>query len=359
MKLMVALELDGRRVAVVGAGTVGMRKARKLAAHGAELRIIDPAATPWPDHEVLARPYQMGDLAGCDLAFACTGVPAVDDAVAAEARSRRIWCNRATGSGDLDMVAIARRGTDSVGVHTGGDPARAVRLRDRLEGSWDEIARIEPAVPGTEQLSGLPVNRQVFVLSGFGPFPGVEENPTPAIAQEAASRLPWLDVRVVELPTVFGQAWPILQRTLDALGPRLAGVFALGVAITRVSVDIETVAVNRRGPGRPDASGAGAPAASIHEGAAPERHVVFDAARLAQQLRQDGHPVRTSPSAGEYLCNEVFYELLTWQRRVGFVGAAGFVHVPALSTLSLGPAAAAIAGLVSLTSRGSPATSVE
>jgi pyroglutamyl-peptidase len=358
MKLLVALELNGRRVAVVGAGRVGMRKARKLAALGAQVRLIDPAGSPWPGHEVRARAYQLGDLDDCDLAFACTGIARVDNSVAAEARSRHIWCNRADGRGDLDMVAMSTRGAATFGVHAGGDPRRAVQLRDRIDGLWSDIEDGLPvAVPGTEQIAGVRGQPSVFVLTGFGPFPGVGDNPTPQIATEAASRVPWLDVRVLEVPTVFGEAWPVLEARLESIGPRLAGVFSLGVAIKRRQIDIETVAFNRRALDRPDAAGRRAPGIAVRPGEAPERHVTFDASAFAQRLRDQGHAVRTSPSAGDYLCNEIFYELLAWQRRVGFRGAAGFVHVPALSSLSLGPSAAAIAALLSLANTGMPATS--
>lgn len=355
---MLALEVEGRTVAVVGAGRVGMRKARKLAAHGARLRIIDPAASPWPDHEVRARPYQLGDLDGCDLALACTGNRDVDEMVASEARSRHIPCNRADGTGDVDMVATTHRGDMMLGVHAGGDPRRAVALRDQLQARWSDLEARLPSAPGTEQLAGLRSERPAFVLSGFGPFPGVGDNPTPAIAEEAASRLPWLDVHVVELPTVFGEAWPILEAELTRVGPRLAAVFALGVAVRRRNLDIETVAFNRRTMARPDARGLRAPTIAIRAGEAPERRVKFDAERAAERLRADGHPARTSSSAGDYLCNETFYELLAWQHRTGFRGPAGFIHVPALSSLSLGPSAEAIAALVSLASTGMPETSL-
>jgi pyroglutamyl-peptidase len=49
--------------------------------------------------------------------------------------------------------------------------------------------------------------------------------------------------------------------------------------------------------------------------------------RLAAALAADGYEVLTSDDAGGYLCNHLFYELMTQRPE----GVAGFVHVPPLA----------------------------
>jgi pyroglutamyl-peptidase len=49
--------------------------------------------------------------------------------------------------------------------------------------------------------------------------------------------------------------------------------------------------------------------------------------RIVEALAAEGYEVRTSDDAGGYLCNHLFYEMLT---RLPDGAVAGFVHVPPL-----------------------------
>ncbi|MDX9709594.1 MAG: NAD(P)-dependent oxidoreductase [Trichloromonas sp.] len=133
------LDLTGRLCVVVGGGAVGRRKLAGLSRAGARVRVIDadPASVPPTDDtlEFLPRPYRDGDLEGAFLAFAATADPAVNAAVAAEARRRGIPVNRADDGSDSDFILPANlRREDLLFTVAGGgrSPALAVLLRDRL-----------------------------------------------------------------------------------------------------------------------------------------------------------------------------------------------------------------------------------
>lgn len=133
------LNLSGRLCVVVGGGAVGRRKLAGLLRAGARVRLIDPAAAsvPMADDalDFLPRPYRDGDLEGAFLAFAATDKPAVNAAVAAEARHRGIPVNRADTAADSDFLLPAnlRRGDLLFSVASGGrSPALAAILRDQL-----------------------------------------------------------------------------------------------------------------------------------------------------------------------------------------------------------------------------------
>ncbi len=135
----VQLNLSGRLCVVVGGGAVGRRKLAGLSRAGARVRVIDadPASVPPTDNtlEFLPRPYRDGDLEGAFLAFAATADPAVNAAVAAEARRRGIPINRADDAAACDFLLPAnlRRGDLLFSVASGGrSPALAAILRDRL-----------------------------------------------------------------------------------------------------------------------------------------------------------------------------------------------------------------------------------
>ena len=81
-----------------------------------------------------ARDYLTTDLDGAWLVHTATGDRAVDDAVAADAEAARLWCVRAddASASSAWTPAVARSGDVIVAVGTGGDPRRAVALRNAV-----------------------------------------------------------------------------------------------------------------------------------------------------------------------------------------------------------------------------------
>lgn len=135
----IVLDLRGRLTVVVGGGSVGRRKVTGLLAAGAAVRLISRDPVPpacWNQPiELHLRPFHPADLDGAALAFAATGLAAVDQAVLAAARERGIPANLATdpASGDFTLPAILRRGDLLVAVATNGQaPALAKLVRDRI-----------------------------------------------------------------------------------------------------------------------------------------------------------------------------------------------------------------------------------
>jgi pyroglutamyl-peptidase I len=407
---LLGLKLQGRRALVVGAGPVGRRKALRLLDAGAVVRLVSPDATPsaqeasWDEARVerRSRPFEPADLDGCALAFACTDDETVNEAVAREARARGVWCVRADEGGELQTLASVARGGLQVGLSTGGDAPSAAKLaRQHAElsfgGAWADLAALLTQARGLgsdaqgrarlleepllhwlrlgdadvlAQRLGQHLGAQVtpdevrawlgwsapsspvVVLTGFGPFPGVPENPSPKVARAAAALLaerdPSLEVYVQELPTCFDEAWATLEPTLEHLWSqgRLAGVVCLGVSGGSLRVEVERVAVNFRRGGAPDAvgrclEGFGGPILAHGPDALFSRLPVE---RVVAELQAQGLPVAASGSAGDYLCNEVFYRLMAWSQARGFRGRAGFVHIPHVpQTLPLGLVAQIVA----------------
>jgi siroheme synthase-like protein len=136
-------DLRGRRCAVVGGGAVATEKARKLADHGALLRVIAPdvsgelaAMLAGEGAERRARAYRAGDLEGCLLAVAATDRPAVNRSVAEEAEARGILADVVDdpAAGTFIVPSLVRRGDLTVAISTGGaSPVVAAHLRRRVE----------------------------------------------------------------------------------------------------------------------------------------------------------------------------------------------------------------------------------
>src|SRR5882757_8339007 len=136
-----SLRLEGRRVLVVGGGSVALRRVAGLREAGAEVVVVAPRLTPaladLADRGLIAahrRGYQAGDTDGAWLVLACTDQTEVNQAVAADAERQHLWCARAddASASAAWVPAVGRAGPVTVAVNAGRDPRRAAELRDRF-----------------------------------------------------------------------------------------------------------------------------------------------------------------------------------------------------------------------------------
>ena len=114
---LVGLDLRGRRVVIVGGGSVAQRRLGLLVASGADVHVVARAATPVVESMATKgrisldlRDYRDGDLDGAWYAMACTDEPETNAAVVAEAERNRIFCVRADNArhGSAVTPATAR-----------------------------------------------------------------------------------------------------------------------------------------------------------------------------------------------------------------------------------------------------------
>ncbi|APX02991.1 MULTISPECIES: uroporphyrinogen-III C-methyltransferase [Arthrobacter] len=136
-----ALRLLGRPVLVVGGGRVAARRAKGLLDAGARVTVVAPEATA-PLRELAdaglltwePRTYRSEDVDGVWFVQTATGDPAVDTRVAADAEAQRVWCVNASDheSSAAWTPAVAEVDDVKIAVNAGGDPRRAMALRDAV-----------------------------------------------------------------------------------------------------------------------------------------------------------------------------------------------------------------------------------
>jgi uroporphyrin-III C-methyltransferase/precorrin-2 dehydrogenase/sirohydrochlorin ferrochelatase len=170
---LAGLDLTGRRVVVIGGGTVAQRRLPRLVRAGAAVEVIAPRTTPsvsamadagelvW--HE---RAYRPGDLDGAWYALACTDLPDINAAVCAEAERSRVFCVRADAGVEGSAVTPATGEYDGLlmGVLSGGAPLRSAAVRDAMLDALRSGAVGEPAAGADEHPMGGTV-----ALVGGGP----------------------------------------------------------------------------------------------------------------------------------------------------------------------------------------------
>ncbi|NSC20638.1 uroporphyrinogen-III C-methyltransferase [Streptomyces albus subsp. chlorinus] len=182
----VGLRLAGRRVVLVGGGTVAQRRLPALLAAGADVTVVSPEVTPSVEAMVAGgeitwerRSYRDGDLAGAWYALAATDDPAVNAAIVAEAESRRVWCVRAddadegtawtpaTGRSDGITVAVLTSGVHGT---AGRDPRRSAAIRDAIVARLGDGTLVAeqraPRSPGVALVGGGPGDPDLITVRG-------------------------------------------------------------------------------------------------------------------------------------------------------------------------------------------------
>jgi uroporphyrin-III C-methyltransferase/precorrin-2 dehydrogenase/sirohydrochlorin ferrochelatase len=135
---LAGLRLAGKKVVVVGGGTVAQRRLPLLIATGAEVHVVSRSATPAVEAmsgiALSVREYRDGDLEGAWYAIAATDDPEVNSAVVAEADRRRIFCVRADIAVEGSAVTPASFSYAglSVGVLAGGEHRRSAAIRSAI-----------------------------------------------------------------------------------------------------------------------------------------------------------------------------------------------------------------------------------
>lgn len=135
---LVGLRLEGRKVVVVGAGTVAQRRLPLLIAAGADVHVIARAATPaveaFAPITLALRDFRDDDLDDAWYVLAATDDPAVNAAIVAGAERRRIFCVRADVAREGTAVTPATFEYEglSVGVLAGGEHRRSAAIRTAI-----------------------------------------------------------------------------------------------------------------------------------------------------------------------------------------------------------------------------------
>ena len=178
---LVGLTLAGRRVVVVGGGTVAQRRLPALLAAGADVEVVAPDVTPAVEGMATARelrwtarPYRDGDLGGAWYALAATDDPQVNAAVATAAERARVFCVRADDApgGTAVTPAVGEHDGLTVGVLSGGRPRRSAAVRtalvEALQAGIVPVDRVdaEPVRPGVALVGGGPGDPELITVRG-------------------------------------------------------------------------------------------------------------------------------------------------------------------------------------------------
>lgn len=147
-KYPIYLELADRRVVVIGAGSVALRKAESLLAAGARLVVVADKIDQTPTirsidskAELIKSRYSKEYLKGAVLVIAATNKPQLNRQIYKDCQELEILCNVVDQSGlcDFFVPAVVKRGDLQIAIGTEGNcPAYAGHLRKKLEEIFTE-----------------------------------------------------------------------------------------------------------------------------------------------------------------------------------------------------------------------------
>jgi precorrin-2 dehydrogenase/sirohydrochlorin ferrochelatase len=150
-KYPIFLDLNGRRVVIIGGGSVATRKAETILGTGARLIVVAPrldemlrkvcagtkaGSTSSPQAELIESRYSKDYLGRATLVIAATNDEALNKQIYKDCQELEILCNVVDSPGlcDFYVPAVVQRGDLQIAIGTDGkSPAYAGHLRKKLE----------------------------------------------------------------------------------------------------------------------------------------------------------------------------------------------------------------------------------
>lgn len=153
-----------------------------------------------------------------------------------------------------------------------------------------------------------------LLVTGFGPFGGIAENPSSELAKECG-----IDHRILEV------SFHAVDRFVETELSGYDALLAIGVNASASKMTLETIARNEIGP-TPDVSGEIRGPGPID----PRLPQNIASSLWTQELLSETEEWTQSTSAGGYLCNYLFFRAISAypNKRIGFLHVPKFETVP-------------------------------
>jgi pyroglutamyl-peptidase len=164
-------------------------------------------------------------------------------------------------------------------------------------------------------------------MTGFEPFGGEAVNASwEAVRRLEGLRLDECVVKTMQLPTVFGEADEKLLAEIRESRPD--AVIMVGQAAGREAIALERRAINRAHAFIADNAGRQPSDQKVRHDAPHSYGSTLPVSTITRALRNAGIAVKSSLSAGTFVCNSVFFSACHHRETANPRMPVGFIHVP-------------------------------
>lgn len=167
-----------------------------------------------------------------------------------------------------------------------------------------------------------------ILITGFDAFGEETVNPAQKILQLVSPPENTELIRL-EVPTAFGLSAEVVEKAMEDCHPH--AVLCIGQAGGRSAVTPERVAINIMDASIPDNQGQMPQDLPVIPGGENALFATVPVKKMVAAIREAGIPSQLSYSAGTFVCNQLFYRVLSLCREKYPATAAGFIHVPFLT----------------------------
>ncbi len=161
-----------------------------------------------------------------------------------------------------------------------------------------------------------------IIVTGFKPFLGEKINPSELLANYIQEN--FSEISVILLPVEFKAAFEILKTEIQNQKPDY--VIMLGQASGRKNISFEKIGLNWIQTVNSDESGFTPSVGAIQNDQTLALMTKFPIDQIYQKLKSQNLPVEISFSAGAYVCNDLYFKVLSSYPDLKSV----FIHVPLL-----------------------------
>ncbi|MDA7028541.1 pyroglutamyl-peptidase I [Bacillus sp. CLL-7-23] len=171
--------------------------------------------------------------------------------------------------------------------------------------------------------------KKKVLLTGFDPFGGESINPSwETVKQLHGETINEILIIAEQVPTVFHQSALVLKKAIQQHCPDV--VICVGQAGGRPHITPERIAINIDDARIPDNDGQKPIDEQISDHAPNAYWSSLPIKRIVKQMREHGIPASISNSAGTFVCNHLFYQLMHFIDRSQSMIKGGFIHIPFL-----------------------------
>lgn len=181
-------------------------------------------------------------------------------------------------------------------------------------------------------------NEHILLITSFEPFGGEAENASMLAVEALPETVGAWRLHKVVLPVEFGMAGVRAIALAEELGAEV--VICVGQAAGREAVTPELVALNLQYARIPDNADRSPLDMPVVPGAQEAYFSTLPVRAMVEAIHGAGIPAALSTTAGLYVCNDLYYQVLHHFHNTGV--RAAFIHVPAVhGSACMEPAVAA------------------